>query len=487
MTTTIVFDVHQTAHMRGRARAGSAILLSMVIIVILAGMSVSLTTLAIARFGEQSARQDEVELLAAAETASNEAIDWLHNNSDSTLKLMTATPVASVGYPNNTDSSKPNYGTWAWPQMLDSDNMPSAVTAVVSTAMVPVLTDGVVTSANVGSYPGYQYRQGYRNNCKVSVRVICVRQTVGGVTKWPDGNEKFIVYATAIAGDTTTTPDKYRRLRVEAVIGTSKDQVFTRAMYARNAYDVGGTAGTDSWQGPGAYVAPPVGSASYGHGDVASAGTVTTSGTGTILGSVTNNVKMQLPVMQYTPNPAVSSGAITTDQTVVGGLSYHWTSVNMGNSDYITVTGAGTATIYVDTFFSVKHIVYAAGSTAKLVIKQNDYTPTTTDTQFDLNGGAVVGDLNDTSRLVFMSNYTGSMKLNGNGQFSGVIYAPFVDISMNGTFNLYGSVIAEGFDGRVNGTFNFHYDMSLSGMNLGLPPLLSAAGWNTRPLSLGQP
>ncbi|MBA2481833.1 MAG: hypothetical protein H0V44_14305 [Planctomycetes bacterium] len=481
MTTSIDADRHLLPA-RGHTRVASAILLSMVIVVILAGMSVSLTTLAVARFGEQSARQDEVELLAAAETAANETIDWLHAYSDQTLKVMTETPTASVGYPNNTVSSKPNFGPWVWPQMLDSDNMPAALAALP--AILPAISDG---SATYATSTTYQYRQGYRNNCKVSVRVICARQSVGGVTKWPDGNEKYIIYATATAGDLTVTADKYRRLRVEAVVGTSKDQIFTRAMYARNAYDVGGSAGTDSYRGPGAYVAPPSTSPNYGHGDVASGGTVTISGSGSILGAVTNNVKLQLPVLQYTPVPAASSGALAGDLTVVGGNSYHYTSVNMGNSDYITVTGAGVATLYVDTFFKTKHIVYAAGSTAKLVIKQNDYTPVATDTEFDLNGGAIVGDLNDTSRLVFMSNYTGAMKLNGNGQFSGVIYAPFVDISMNGTFQLYGSVIAEGFDGKVNGTFNFHYDMSLASLSLGIPPLLSAAGWNTRPLSVGQP
>jgi hypothetical protein len=454
---------HPFAH-PSPTRRGTALMMALVIVSILAGMSVSLTTLALSRFSEQERRQSEVELLAAAESAANEAMDWLHSYSDDSLKLMTVT-----SYPGSTGAS--------WPAALNSESMPASMSAIPQ--MFPVLG----TSTN----PNYEHRAKYRNNCKVSCRVICLRQTLLGVTKWPDGNEKFVVFATAESGNLATNPERYRRVRVEAVIGTSTDHIFTRAMYGRNSYDVGGTAGTDSYIGPGAYTG-----VSTHHGDIASGGTISMSGSATIDGARQNNIKMTLPILTYSPTPAASSGTITGDITLYGGNNYHYTAVNMSSSDEIYVRGSGVATLYVDTYIKVKHIEYPAvnadgtPNTARLVIKQNNYTPATGDTEFDLNGGAVIGDLNNTQRLIFQSNYTGEMKLNGNGKFSGVIYAPYVDLKMNGTFNLYGSIVAEGFSGSVNGTFNFHYDESLASLSLGIPPVLTAEGWNIRALSINQ-
>jgi hypothetical protein len=88
---------------------------------------------------------------------------------------------------------------------------------------------------------------------------------------------------------------------------------------------------------------------------------------------------------------------------------------------------------------------------------------------------------------MLISNYSGSLALNGGANFYGVIFAPFADIQMNGNFEMYGAVVADGFSGRINGTFSEHYDVSLGSMSLPLDPRLTATSWWPHLLAVGQP
>ena len=112
--------------------------------------------------------------------------------------------------------------------------------------------------------------------------------------------------------------------------------------------------GSNGVLGAGAYDTSKV------HGDA-------TPNAGAALPSVIYNP----PTTGYTPLPAISRNT-TLLGTGAGTTVYKAPSISQGNRDSLTIGGTGTVVLYVDGSFDVGDINFAPGSTAKLVIYQND-------------------------------------------------------------------------------------------------------------------
>lgn len=484
-------------------RRGAALLVSSIAVITIAGLAISLTNLTISRFDEQKRRQSQVDLLAATESAANETLAWLRANStvQDRLKLLM---VSSPGYPTAEQSTS---------SVLVSTRLPSGLPEVY-----PDLAAGA-NGANAA---------GLRNGCTVVTKVIKVASN-DSPSDW-DGSERFIVYTTATSGD-PTRPDSIRRLRVENVITAISEDVprditnsvpspaypFTRGLFSINGYNFSGNADTDSWNsdpdGDGvhtAYVAP----SSYtiggpnSHGDIGSNGVLGAGAydTNKIHGVATPDAKATLPTVTYNP-PTSGYSALTTITnnasiagSGTGNTIYRIPSINQGNNKSLTITGTGTVVIYVDGVFNVGDINFAAGSTAKLIIYQNDVGGKGA----SFNSQNNVGDPKDPSRFLYVTAFSGTgsneMKLNGGAKFSGVVLAPHAGIKFNGNSDFYGSFVAKDFSGSVNGNFSFHYDEGLAAMSWGtvmkdittttLTPslkMLTPTAWNVRTIGYGMP
>lgn len=498
------------------SRRGSALLVSSIVVITIAGLSIALTNLTIGRFGEQRARQAEVDLLAATESAANEAINWLRVNPVVQDQLKTLA-ISSPGFPLTDVSTS---------SVLVSSSLPTGIPAVF-----PDLTNGGVASGSGAN------GSDLRNSCRVVTKVIKVASNATP-SQW-DGSERFIAYTTAMAGDPNRA-DTVRRLRVETVItaisttvsstSTSTTTVsvptpafpFTRGLFSVNGYDFKGTATTDSWKsdsnGDGIADTPYVRPASYSvggpnsHGDVGSNGVLGAGAydTNKVHGEATANAGASVPSVSYTPPTSGfnSMGSITNNTTLTGTSSgttiYKTPSVAHGNRDALTIAGSGTVVLYVDGAFNVGDVVFAPGSTAKLVIYQNDVAGR----GCSFNAQNTIGDPADPSRFLFVSAFSGTgsneMSLNGGAQFSGVVLAPNAGIKFNGGSDFYGSFVAKDFSGAINGNFSFHYDESLAGLSWGTimrditttttsttttPTLsmLAPTAWNVRPIGYGSP
>jgi hypothetical protein len=291
-------------------------------------------------------------------------------------------------------------------------------------------------------------------------------------------------------------------MRVMTVVCPLPMQTFKQTMYAIASYDVGGSAGTDSWNGTSTYD----GTGSTHHGDVWSGTGVTKSGSSSIDGSYGKKTPpLQLPTLVYDPPAsALSIGDVTAARTLNGNSTYRASSV--ASSGPLTIKGPGTVTLYVDGPFNTKSVRFddSVGK-GTLIVKQANYA-TATGTSFDLSSNAEVGDIDedkthgstiytsendsavgpDASRFQFYTGYTGDMTFNGTGDLACVVYAPQANIKMNGTFQFFGSIVADGFSGKVNGTFNFHYDDRLGSLTLPLSPQFSTTGWNVYNVSVSQ-
>jgi hypothetical protein len=512
------------------------------IVMILAALAATLSLTTIGRSNQQTIRQNEVRLLAAVETATAETLDWMHSN-PALLKAL-ATNGSGRQHPELVvigGQTLPWYDQWeklanpypgsknipagmshTIPQVslgsqitsadvLDSANLPGGVNP-----MFPVIT--MATTPTATTVPGQS--AGLRNNCAVRSWIVCLTGTGPAPAQWPDGHEKFLVFTTAVVGDLKNDPNHYERRMVQAVISTSPTKVFNQCMYAESGYTVTGSAGTDSWAGPGTTYSTASGAistwpADRQKGDISSGGSITVGGAAKIAGKVTPNTQVPLPQLVYSvPAGYSEKNAITSSttlSTVPGGnandpisgqriTAYHASTVT-GNLTIDASGGSGTVYLYVDGPINFNTLTFNPKSTTttsqtdpKLVIVQNNYDPSLGPTAFTPNNyGDVtqIGNGNNPDfvanpeRLTIMSNYASDISMNANGQMAAVIFAPYANIKMKGTFNFFGSIIADSFDSRVNGTFNFHYDNNLGNIALPVAPQITASGWNTFAMTLG--
>ncbi|MBA3698556.1 MAG: hypothetical protein H0W78_06870 [Planctomycetes bacterium] len=478
-----------------RSRAGSALVVSSIVIITIAGMAIALTDLTIGRYTEQKYRQAQVDLLAATESAANETVNWMKNNTSvqDALKNMA---VSSPGYPKAESSNSAT---------LVSSSLPPSLPAVFPSLMpkgsgTSTYTQGgtYTTSSSTGTSGANS--AGRRNACSVTTKVIKVASSANP-SVW-DGSERFIVYTTAESGD-RTRPDSVRRQRVETVITAVSTTVssttttttttsvptpaypFTRGMFSLNGYDFKGAATTDSWKsdsnGDGIADTPYNKPASYtiggpnSHGDVGSNGVLGSGAydTSKVHGQATPNANASLPNVTYAPPTSgyTSVAAITANKTLtgVGGGTtvFRTPSVVHKNKNTLTIGGSGTVVLYVDGAFNVGDVVFAAGSTAKLVIYQNDIGGKGA----SFNAQNTIGDVKNPSRFLFVTAFSGTgsneMSLNGGANFSAVVLAPNAGMKFNGGSNFFGSFVGKDFSGAVNGNFSFHYDESLAGLSWG--------------------
>lgn len=476
---------------RNQSRAGSALVISSIVIITIAGMAIALTDLSIGRYSEQKYRQAQVDLLAATESAANETVNWLKNNTavQTAMKNMS---VSSPGFPTTNQSTS---------AVLVSSSLPTGLPQVFPSFMPNTTTTNTQggTTAYTTSATGANAAN-RRNACTVETKVIKVASSATP-SLW-DGSERFIIYTTAESGD-RSRPESVRRQRVEMVITAVSTTVssttptttttsvptpafpFTRGMFSINGYDFKGAATTDSWKsdsnGDGVADTPYTKPATYtvggpnSNGDVGSNGVLGSGAydTSKIHGQATPNANAALPNVTYAPPTSgfTSMGSITGNTTLagsgVGTTVFRTPSVAHKNNNTLSISGSGTVVLYVDGAFNVGNVTFAAGSTAKLVIYQNDIAGKGA----SFNAQNTVGDPANPSRFLFVTAFSGTgtneMSLNGGAKFSAVVLAPNAGMKFNGGSDFYGSFVGKDFSGAVNGNFSFHYDESLAGLSWG--------------------
>ncbi len=469
------------------SRAGSALVISSIVIITIAGMAIALTDLTIGRYTEQQYRQAQVDLLASTESAANETINWVKTNA-TVLEAVRTMPISSPRYPTAQESTPGVLVSSSLPAGLP-EVFPSLTTNSTSTSTYRQGGTLMTTTSTDGANSA-----GRRNACAVVSKIIKVAT---------DGDKDYLIaYVTAESGDRARA-ESVRRQRVETVIevrrlttvtptttlGLRSEPTpafpFTRGMFSINGYDFRGAATTDSWNsdsnGDGTADTPYRRPASYtiggpnSHGDVGSNGVLGSGAydTSKVHGQATPNANAALPNVTYappttgyTPVPSISTNRTLTG--VGGGTTVFRTpSVDHRNRNTLTIGGTGTVVLYVDGAFNVGDVVFAAGSTAKLVIYQNDIAGRGA----SFNAQNTVGDATDPKRFMFITAFSGTgsneMSLNGGANFSAVVLAPNAGMKFNGGSNFFGSFVGKDFSGAVNGNFSFHYDESLAGLSWG--------------------
>jgi hypothetical protein len=148
-----------------------------------------------------------------------------------------------------------------------------------------------------------------------------------------------------------------------------------------------------------------------------------------------------------------SSGAIpndTNDTTIT--TSARYSSINLGNSETVTISGDITLYITGDIIL---------GNSAELGIENNASLILYLGGDFEgKNSSAVNNENYDAHKLkIYGLDSCENIQFMNSTHFYGAIYAPNADVIMNNSANIYGSVVSKSFDQRNSATFN--YDVTL--------------------------
>lgn len=449
------------------ARTGSALLVSTFLIVLLLGLSMSLTELSTGAYGASERRKDVVNLTVATESLANLALNNLQNlpDLDSQLELQKGRDPTAL-----TDAVVAAAGKG--PSGVDALNgvSPGAWWKYIGTVQVPI-------------YGADQAQDVYQ---------ISVVGAVGGpVTLFnDDGSENRI-----------SLVDRYRRRRVEALFTPFPSTSFRQALFAKKGFEYMGSAKTDSWDSKSGLVG--YGSTVTGNqGDLASEGDIVVQKPENVQGDIHANVSLPLPAFAYNPpgtalllgggGPVSGAGPLATG-------SYRCSSLALTTKNAITFAPGATVQLYVDGPVSLR-ADWAIPPGVTLQIFQNNYDSTLGDTK--INGNIVIGNATNPAAFQFYTLYDGKIpdadnqqpfdfKLNGTASFGGVLFAPYATFMLNGTFDFYGSLLADSFKdtsdmGKVNGSFAFHYDESLASIKIPFPPSLVIVGWHSFALGLSE-
>ena len=152
-----------------------------------------------------------------------------------------------------------------------------------------------------------------------------------------------------------------------------------------------------------------------------------------------------------------SSGVIPddTDDTITASARY--SSIDLGNSETVTISGDITLYITGDIIL---------GNSAELGIEDGASLILYLGGDFEgKNSSTVNNETQDAQKLkIYGLDSCQTIQFKNSSDFYGAIYAPNADVIMNNSANIYGSVVSKSFDQRNSGTFN--YDVTLRDVSI---------------------
>lgn len=228
------------------------------------------------------------------------------------------------------------------------------------------------------------------------------------------------------------------------------------------------------------YVATAGGNPTVGAGGMIY-GATTPAGTNIDTTRIRYDFTTNLPDVTAPTGTAVSLSAISSTLTLPRGSDtpgangrylYTTTGLNLAGSNTLTISGPVDLIVTGDVSTSGNAAISITGSTARL----NLYSPGT----INLTGNAIQ---NNTDIPAYVSIWgtapssgaAQSIKIAGNGSFTGTVYAPNANVQLTGNGATNGAVICKGLTAGGNG--QFHYDIRLADVRTPLDMSLRPTAW----------
>ncbi len=209
----------------------------------------------------------------------------------------------------------------------------------------------------------------------------------------------------------------------------------------------------------------PGGSVSIGANGAIGDSTWQAGHTGIQPGWVTDDMNVEFPDIPapFTWAPTPVSGTVdgTNYAYVLGAGNYMMNSLSLGSKSVLLVTN--DAVLYVNGSASLS-------GQAKIIIATNASLKLYANGASDLSGNGVMNyNANATNFMFYGMAGCTSLKLSGNAEFTGTIYAPNAVFTLGGggnnSYDFVGASVSKTVS--MNGHFKFHYDENLGRLNNG--------------------
>lgn len=228
------------------------------------------------------------------------------------------------------------------------------------------------------------------------------------------------------------------------------------------------------------YVATAGGSPDVGPGGMIY-GVTTPLGTNIDTSRIRRDFTTNLPDATAPAGTAVSLSAISSTLTLPRGSDtpgangrylYTTNDLSLAGSDSLNITGPVDLVVTGNISTAGNAAISITGSTARL----NLYSPGT----INLTGNAVQNNTNIPAYVSLWgtapsSGAAQSIKIAGNGSFTGTVYAPNADITLTGNGATNGAIICKTLTAGGNG--QFHYDVRLADLRTPLDLSLRPTAW----------
>jgi hypothetical protein len=134
---------------------------------------------------------------------------------------------------------------------------------------------------------------------------------------------------------------------------------------------------------------------------------------------------------------------------------------NCDNQGPLTVAGSSTRTLTTGCYVFSSIIITGNG---QLIIPKDTAVRIYVTGNIDIGGNGILNTSNlPTNLLIYGSQDTKNVKIHGNGDFYGAVFAPEAAIDVYGNGATFGSVV--GKTAKINGNGGFHYDENLANLN----------------------
>jgi hypothetical protein len=155
-----------------------------------------------------------------------------------------------------------------------------------------------------------------------------------------------------------------------------------------------------------------------------------------------------------------SQGVITSPTTITTSAKYD--SINLGNSEIITIDGSVTlyvvGDVILDNSAEIQIVEPQTNPNASLVLYLGG--------NIIMQNGGTINNLakNPTILKIYALDSCTSISFKNSGNFYGAIYAPAADVHQYNSVQMYGAIVANNFRQDVNA--DFYYDASLRDVSL---------------------
>jgi len=199
------------------------------------------------------------------------------------------------------------------------------------------------------------------------------------------------------------------------------------------------------------------------YGDAGTGDTGTFSDTSKVSGSIEHENDVNLPLTSVPASlGGLSSGGTINSTTTITAGDHKYLSISLSSKD--TVTIVGPANIYLTGATAIK-----VSGQAQVVISSSSAGPVNIyfDGDIDLTGQGVVNNTKLPSQFILYGTNAASqdVKMAGQDDFYGAIYAPTAVMNLSGQGALFGSFIGDTVD--ISGQGGVHYDEQLANASAG--------------------